>query len=275
MNEADYRGAFDLSGKTAIITGGAGVLGPHFAAGLLQNGAQVAIVDVNDEATRKTAGALVRDHGEKVAGIVCDVSKPEAVARMVREVIERFRGIHILLNNAAYFPDDFEAFFAPFEDYALEQWRSVMAVNIDGMFLVAQAVGREMIRQGSGGAVIQMSSIYGVLSADNRIYEGSEYMGSPINNPAAYSASKAAVIGLTRWLATHWAKHDIRVNAIAPGGVESGQNQTFQSLYGRRVPLGRMARPEEIVSTVLYLCSDASSYVTGQCLLVDGGLSAW
>ena len=222
-----------------------------------------------------TTRSLARDHGDKVAGIVCDVSDPEAVAGMVREVAERFEGIHILLNNAGYFPDDFDAFFAPFEEYTLEQWRKVMAVNIDAMFLVAQAVGRAMIRQRSGGTVIQISSIYGVLSANNRIYEGSEYLGSPINNPAAYSASKAAVIGLTRWLATYWAKHNIRVNAIAPGGVESGQNETFQRRYGQRVPLGRMARPEEIVSTVLYLASDATSYVTGQCLLVDGGLSAW
>ena len=275
MNESDYRGVFDFTGKTAIITGGAGILGPQFAAGLLQNGARVAIIDVDEEATRKTTESLARTHGDRIAGFICDVADPEAVAGMVREVAERFGEIHILLNNAGYFPDDFDAFFAPFEEYTLEQWRKVMAVNIDAMFLVAQAVGRAMIRQRSGGTVIQISSIYGVLSANNRIYEGSEYLGSPINNPAAYSASKAAVIGLTRWLATYWAKHNIRVNAIAPGGVESGQNETFQRRYGQRVPLGRMARPEEIVSTVLYLASDATSYVTGQCLLVDGGLSAW
>lgn len=275
MNKADYRGAFDFSGKAAIITGGAGILGPHFAAGLLQNGAQVAIVDINEEATRKTVETLVRDHGENVTGIVCDITKTEAVASMVREVAERFGGIHILLNNAGYFPDDLAAFYAPFEEYTLEQWRKVTSVNIDAMFLVAQAVGRQMIRQKTGGTVIQTSSIYGTLAADNRIYEGSEYRGHQINNPAVHSTSKAAVIGLTRWLATHWAEHNIRVNAIAPGGVESGQNKTFQGLYGRRVPLGRMAKPEEMVSTALYLASDATSYVTGQCLLVDGGLSAW
>jgi NAD(P)-dependent dehydrogenase (short-subunit alcohol dehydrogenase family) len=194
---------------------------------------------------------------------------------MVAQTVEIFGGIDALLNNAAYFPDDFAAFFQPFENYSLDQWRKVMAVNIDGMFLVAQAAGKQMLKQPRRGVIIQTSSIYGLLASDNRIYEGSEYLGSRINNPAAYAASKAAVVGLSRWLAAYWAKDGIRVNTIAPGGVESGQNETFTSKYGARVPMGRMATISEMTSTVLYLASDASSYLTGQCIAVDGGLSAW
>jgi NAD(P)-dependent dehydrogenase (short-subunit alcohol dehydrogenase family) len=167
------------------------------------------------------------------------------------------------------------AFFTPFEDYSLDTWREVMSVNIDGMFLMAQAVGRHMLARGGGGAVIQTASIYGLVGPDARIYEGSDYLVGAINTPAVYAASKAAVIGLTRWLATHWAPQGIRVNCLAPGGVSSGQNSTFSDRYSERVPMGRMAHADEMVPALLYLASDASSYVTGQVLAVDGGWTAW
>lgn len=274
-NPGDYRKAFDFSGKTILITAGAGTLGPEFARGFLQHGAQVVIADINAEATQRISANLDAEFPGRVLGLVVDVADLASVKTMVVRTVERFGAIDVLVNNAAYFPDDFPAFFAPFEDYDLRQWRKVMAVNIDGMFLVAQAVGKQMLAQRRGGAIIQTSSIYGVLASDSRIYEGSEYLGFPINNPAVYAASKAAVIGLSRWLAAHWASKGIRVNTIAPGGVESGQNDTFTSKYSARVPVGRMARVDEMTSTVLYLASDASSYVTGQCIVVDGGLSVW
>ncbi|MNN42080.1 Gluconate 5-dehydrogenase [compost metagenome] len=194
---------------------------------------------------------------------------------MVDIVVKTFGKINILLNNAASKTDNLDAFFAPIEDYSLEEWRKIMAVNIDGMFMVAQAVGRQMLSQESGGSIIQTSSIYGVLGPDNRIYEGSYYLGKVINTPPVYSTSKAAVIGLTRHLATIWADKGIRVNAITPGGVQSGQNEEFINRYSNRIPLGRMGKPEEMVGAVLYLSSDASSYVTGQNLIIDGGLTAW
>jgi len=143
------------------------------------------------------------------------------------------------------------------------------------MFLVAQATGRQMIAQGKGGTIIQTASIYGVMGPDHRIYEGSYYLNREINTPAVYAASKAAVIGLTKYLATLWADMGIRVNTITPGGVESGQNDIFKKNYSTRVPLGRMAQPQEMVGALIYLASDASSYVTGQNVIVDGGLSAW
>jgi NAD(P)-dependent dehydrogenase (short-subunit alcohol dehydrogenase family) len=150
-----------------------------------------------------------------------------------------------------------------------------MSVNVDGMFLVAQAVGRKMIEQGTGGSIIQTSSIYGILAPDKRIYEGSFYLGRQIGTPAVYSTSKSAVVGLTRHLAAYWADKGIRVNTLTPGGVESGQNETFKERYSARIPLGRMAQGEEMVGALIFLASEASSYITGQNIVVDGGLSIW
>jgi NAD(P)-dependent dehydrogenase (short-subunit alcohol dehydrogenase family) len=203
------------------------------------------------------------------------VSDPESVKQLTKDVTETFGAIDILLNNAASKSRDLDAFFAPFEKYSLAQWRDIMAVNIDGMFLVAQAVGKQMAESGRGGSIIQTSSIYGIMASDKRIYEGSFYLGRQISNPAVYSASKAAVVGLTRYLAAYWADKGIRVNALVPGGVESGQNEIFKQKYSARVPMNRMAHPQEMVGAVLWLASDASSYVTGQSIAVDGGLSAW
>lgn len=132
-----------------------------------------------------------------------------------------------------------------------------------------------MIAQGKGGSIIQTASIYGIMAPDKRIYEGSFYLGRQISSPAVYSASKASVVGLTKYLAAYWAEHGIRVNAITPGGVESGQNDVFKQKYSARVPMERMARPEEMVGALLYLASDASSYVTGHNIVVDGGLNCW
>ncbi|MNI56073.1 Glucose 1-dehydrogenase 2 [compost metagenome] len=221
------------------------------------------------------ANQLTEEYQVQCIGLECDITSQDSIRNMVDIVVKTFGKINILLNNAASKTDNLDAFFAPIEDYSLEEWRKIMAVNIDGMFMVAQAVGRQMLSQESGGSIIQTSSIYGVLGPDNRIYEGSYYLGKVINTPPVYSTSKAAVIGLTRHLATIWADKGIRVNAITPGGVQSGQNEEFINRYSNRIPLGRMGKPEEMVGAVLYLSSDASSYVTGQNLIIDGGLTAW
>lgn len=270
-----YKTLFDLTGKTALVTGAGGILGRHFCAGLAESGAAVALVDIREDGVRELADELAAKYGVKAQGFICDVSDPQSVGRMVKQVVAAFGRIDILHNNAAGKSDDLDAFFAPFEDYSFEQWRQIMAVNLDGMFLVAQAVGKQMVAQGGGGSIIQTSSIYGLLGPDQRIYEGSFYLGRQINTPAVYSASKAGVIGLTQYLATYWADKGIRVNTIAPGGAESGQNDEFMRRYSARIPMGRMAKAHEIVGALLYLASDASSYVTGQTIAVDGGLAAW
>jgi NAD(P)-dependent dehydrogenase (short-subunit alcohol dehydrogenase family) len=260
-----------LDGKVAVVTGGAGILGRRFCQGLADSGASVAVVDID----KSSALEVARPLGANADGFSCDISDPNSVADCIAAVLERFGRIDVLHNNAASKSSDVRAFFEPFETYSLSTWREVMAVNIDGMFLIAQAVGRHMIERGGGGSVIQTASIYGLVGPDPRIYEGSDYLGGPINTPAVYAASKAAVIGLTKWLATHWALHGIRVNCLVPGGVASGQNSLFSDKYSSRVPLGRMAEADEMVPALLYLASPASSYVTGQVLAVDGGWTAW
>ena len=275
MKEFSYKGMFDLSSKTALVTGGAGILGKHFCAGLAESGAEVAVVDLQKGAAVELARTLRQQYGVQAIGIGCDVSAPESVKAMVDRVVDQLGEIHILHNNAAGKSTNLDAFFSPFEDYSLDQWRKIMSVNLDGMFLVAQAVGKHMVAHGKGGSIIQTASIYGVMAPDNRIYEGSLYLGKQINTPAVYAASKAAVIGLTKYLATYWANKGIRVNTLTPGGTESGQNDEFKRRYAARIPMNRMATAHEMVGALLYLASDASSYVTGQNIIVDGGLNAW
>jgi NAD(P)-dependent dehydrogenase (short-subunit alcohol dehydrogenase family) len=260
----------DLTGQVALVTGGAGILGRHFCEALAGAGANVAVVDLLEQGATEMAAAI----GPTAAGFACNVADPASVKACVAAVMARFGRIDVLVNNAATKTGDVRDFFAPFEDYSLDTWREVMSVNIDGMFLMAQAVGREMVAAG-GGRIVQTASIYGLVAPDGRLYEGSDYLGGPINTPAVYSASKAAVVGLTRWLSTYWADKGVRVNCLAPGGVSSGQNSVFGDKYSARVPLGRMARAEEMTAPLLFLASEASSYVTGQVLAVDGGWTAW
>ena len=270
-----YRDLFDLHGKVAIVTGGLGILGRGFCRGLAEFGASVAAVDLDEDTCAAFAAELESESGLKAVGVGCDIADRDSVEAMVARVVDTLGGVHVLHNNAASKSSNLEAFFAPFEDYSLDEWRRIMSVNIDGMFLVAQAAGRQMVEQGTGGSIIQTSSIYGIRGSDKRIYEGSFYLDRQISNPAVYSTSKAAVVGLTKYLAAYWADQGIRVNTLTPAGVESGQNDTFKARYAARVPLGRMAQADEVVGALLYLASDASSYVTGQNIVVDGGLSAW
>ena len=275
MTEKDLSNLFDLSGKVAVVTGGAGIQGVRITRGLAAHGASIAVVDIDEEKALSLAGEIVAEYGVGGLGIGCDVADAAAVAAMVSRVCDDLGGIDILHNNAQARPSDLSKFFAPVEDFSLDIWREVMAVNLDGMFLVAQAVGKVMVEQARGGSIIQTASTYGLVGPDFRIYEGSDYMGQRITTPPVYAASKAAIVGLTKYLATYWAEQKIRVNTLVPGGIESGQNETFQRNYGSRVPLGRMAHVDEMVGAVVYMASDASSYMTGQMIVVDGGWTTW
>jgi NAD(P)-dependent dehydrogenase (short-subunit alcohol dehydrogenase family) len=275
MGEGEYRKQFDLSGRVAVVTGGAGFLGRAFAAGYAEFGADVAVLDIDGAAAHAFAAELSRKSGRRCLGVACDIADPASVRAAERRVAETLGPVRVLHNNAANQSAGLKAEFAPFESFDLADWRKVMSVDVDGTFLVCQAFGAAMAGHGGGGSIIQTSSIYGLLGPDNRIYEGATYGGHAIGSPAVYSAGKAAMVGLTRWLATYWAKAGIRANAIVPGGVEDKQNETFKRAYGNRIPQGRMARRDELVGAALFLASDASSYVTGQCIFVDGGLSAW
>jgi len=275
MQELSFRKLFDLEGKVALVTGGAGVLGQQFCKGLAEFGANIAVVDLNGDAAKKLATSICAQYGVKSQGFSCDVTRRDSVKKTINSIIEEFGEINILHNNAAGKSEDLNAFFERFEDYDLDQWKKIMSVNVDGMFLMAQSVGRQMRIQGKGGSIIQTSSVYGVVAPDSRIYKNSYYLGREINTPAVYSTSKAAVIGLTKYLAAYWGSEGIRVNTLTPGGVESGQNSDFINRYSNRVPMNRMADRNEMVGALLYLASNASSYVTGQNIIVDGGLTCW
>ena len=275
MKFNNYKNLFNLSGKTAIITGGLGLLGKHFCKSLAEFGANIAVVDIDLEKAIDFAKSIEANYSVKSKGYYCNVSDSISVNEMVDRILIDFGKIDILHNNAAAKSENLIDFFTDFENYKIEEWNKIMSVNIDGMFLVAQAVGKSMINLGVKGSIVQSSSIYGIMGPDNSIYTNSLYLGHQINTPAVYSTSKAAVIGLSKYLATYWANFGIRVNTITPGGVESGQNKEFISRYSSRIPLGRMAFPEEMTGALIYLVSDASSYVTGQNLIIDGGLSAW
>jgi NAD(P)-dependent dehydrogenase (short-subunit alcohol dehydrogenase family) len=264
-----------LAGRVAVVTGGAGILGAECVEALADSGAAVAVVDVSLERAVETADSISQRFDVPVIGLHCDVSQKDSVDAMVSEVEQMLGPIDILHNNAASKGSSLENFFEPLETFSLETWREVMSVNLEGLFLVAQAVGLKMAERGRG-SIIQTASIYGgTMGPDQRIYEGSEYGGRAINTPPVYSASKAGVHGLTLYLATYWARAGVRVNTITPGGIGSGQNGVFSDRYSDRVPMGRMAQAHEVASGMLFLASDSASYVTGQNLFVDGGLSAW
>lgn len=266
---------FSLQGKNVVITGAIGILGKTFCAGLAEAGANIALIDRNMSELEHFCKELQEQYGIRANGYVCDISQEARVERVVEQVVKDFGVIHVLHNNAASKSSSLEGFFEKFEDYSHDIWKEIMAVNVDGMFLMAKYVGRHMLRCHIRGSIVQTASIYGVVAPDQRIYEGSNYMGRKISSPAVYSVSKAAVVGLTSYLAAYWGEHGIRVNTITPGGVSSGQNGIFQQKYSARVPLGRMGESQELVGALIYLASDASSYVTGQNIIVDGGLSVW
>ncbi len=265
---------FDLTGKVAVVTGGAGILGQHFCRALAEHGASVVVADLDAAVCAAVAATISAQTGVRCMGLAVDVTSEASVKRMADSAEASLGPISILHNNAASKGDDLAKFLRPPEDYDMDMWRQVMAVNLDGLFIVARDIGGRMAARGHG-SIIQTASIYGVVAPDSRIYEGSHYNGQPISTPPVYSASKAGVIGLTKYLAAHWGAKGVRVNTLTPGGVESGQNETFKARYGARVPLGRMAAPEEMTGALVFLASDAASYITGQNLIVDGGLTAW
>lgn len=269
-----YRQAYDLTGKVAIVTGAGGILGQKFCSILAEQGAVIAAIDVAAGPLAQTADMLAAKYGARVGQYLLDVTNPSAVRETVARIEAELGPVSILHNNAASKGPDLARFFDTPLDFDPAVWRAVMEVNVDGYFYMIREVGARMAERGFG-SIVQTGSIYGHLAPDQRIYEGSEYLGRPINTPAVYSASKAAVIGLTQYFASYWGHRGVRVNTLTPGGVKSGQNDRFHQKYSARVPLARMAEVDEIAQGLLFLASDASSYVSGQNLVIDGGLSVW
>jgi NAD(P)-dependent dehydrogenase (short-subunit alcohol dehydrogenase family) len=264
---------FDVTGRVVIVTGGAGLLGREYVRDLAGAGARVVAADVDGAAAR----AVAADCGGAL-GIATDVADPAAVSAMVRETLTAFGRIDALVNNAALDPK-FEGAQAvdqasPLETQSLAVWQRALQVNVTGAFLCSQAVGPQMLRQRSG-AIVNVGSTYGLVGPDQRLYRADDTALQTRFKPAFYSVTKSALLGLTRYLATYWADQGIRVNTLSLGGVKNDHDPGFVERYARRTPLGRMARRGEYCGALRFLISDASSYMTGANLVVDGGWTAW
>lgn len=264
---------FRMDGKVAVVTGGAGILGRGYCMALAQNGADVIVADIDASACQALAETIRDETGTRAHGMAVDLASEASIVDWSKAILDRSGRVDVLMNNAAA---KASGFFAPLESYSLQTWNEVMAVNVNAVFLAVRELGPGMAQR-SQGSIINVSSIYGVVGPDQRIYEGSWYedLGGAINTPMIYSATKGAIVAMTRYLATYWGPKGVRVNCLTPGGVASGQNEEFARRYSERVPMGRMARPDEMIGALLYLASDASSYVNGQNIVVDGGWTAW
>ncbi len=259
-------GRFDR--KHIVVTGSSGILGRAVVSTLLAEGAFVSGLDKVGPEYSEISSSTERFqfHG-------CDISSQDEVEVAVLESVREFGPIFGLHNNAATKTKDLSKFFAKTLDFDLNTWDEVMDVNLKGMLIVAKAVIPYLTKPGS---IVQTASIYGAtMGPDFRIYDGSLYLGRQITTPVVYTTSKAGVHGLTNHLATEFGPEGIRVNTLTPGGISSGQNEEFEDKYSARVPMRRMAQAEEVARVVAFLLSEDASYITGQNLAVDGGLSAW
>lgn len=266
---------FKLDGQVALVTGGSGLLGTGFCRTLAEAGAMVVVADLDGDAARQLADKL-QQAGYQSHGVDVDVTQPESVHSIVTLAIKEYERLDILVCCAALDPK-----FDPqhkgkhgntFEDYPLKAWREALDVNLTGMFLSAQAAVKPMLSQ-NYGVIINICSTYGLVGPDQRIYERP---GEPRQyKPVYYTVTKAGVLGLTRYLATYYAGKNIRVNALTPGGIYNDHDELFVQNYSARTVLGRMAERDEMNAALLFLASDASSYMTGANLIVDGGWTAW
>lgn len=271
---------FDLTGRNALITGAAGMLGVEHAAALLASGATVVLTDIGQEvlaAARATLSAHF-DSG-KIITLAMDVSRREAVAGVLGQLRGSKRRIDILVNNAAIDPkvhSDGVVETSRLESFPLAEWDVQLSVGLTGAFLCSQIFGSEMAADGKGGVILNIASDLSVFAPDQRLYrrDGTPDDQQPVK-PVTYSVIKAGLIGLTRYLATYWADKGVRANALSPGGVYDGQSDEFVRRLTSLVPLGRMAYRDEYRSVVQFLCSDASAYMNGQNVVMDGGRSVW
>jgi NAD(P)-dependent dehydrogenase (short-subunit alcohol dehydrogenase family) len=279
---SDLPALFNLQDRVALVTGGAGLLGAEFCQTLAQAGGRIVVADLNGNAALSLADSINTrwppfdsSRDRRAIGIETNVAEPSSVQEMVQATLDAFGRLDILVNSAVLDPK-----FDPqhgghtnsFEEYPLEAWNQAISVNLTGMFLCCQAASRPMLEQGTG-VMINLSSIYGLTAPDQRLYQRPGQ--PPQYKPVYYSVTKAGVLGLTKYLAAYYAGKNIRVNALTPGGVYNGHDEDFVQAYSARAVLGRMAQKDDMNGALLFLASDASAYMTGANLVVDGGWTTW
>ena len=268
---------FSLKNKVAVVTGALGLIGKQHCYALAEAGANVIVVDVDEKACKVFAEELREDTLIESYGKSADITQRASLENLRNKITAKFGGINVLVNNAAI-NDMFENPLAAseqskFENYPLELWQRSIDVNVTGMFLSSQILGTGMAEQGSG-SIINIASTYGMVAPDQSLYkkpDGSQ----PFYKSPAYPTTKGAVLSFTKYLAAYWGNKGVRVNSLSPGGVENGQDEYFIRNYSQRTQLGRMAEPSDYKGAIVFLASDASQYMTGANLVVDGGWTAW
>ena len=272
---------FNLVGKTALITGAAGMLGSEHAIALLECGARVVLTDIAEDLLNTTYKKLANIYDpEKVDSYVMNVAQTESISNVAKQIWQDGIRIDILINNAAIDPkvtgERGIVESSRLENFSHDQWSQQIAVGLTGAFFCSQIFGSAMADDLKGGVILNIASDLSVFSPDQRLYRKQELPDDlqPVK-PVTYSVIKSGLIGLTRYLSTYWADKNIRCNALSPGGVFDGQSDEFVKRISSLIPLGRMANRDEYQAAVQFLCSDASSYMNGQNLVIDGGRSTW
>lgn len=267
MFDLSFNKLSDLSGRTAVVTGAAGMIGRNITSVLMELGAFVITIDHPDAETTSATEFFVNRGHKKFNWVSCDLEKQDSREIMMSNILKQVGVVDILVNNAAFVASNsLEGWISNFEEQSIESWKRALEVNLTASFHLSQGFSGAL-RNSQNGSIINLGSIYGTIAPDYNLYKGTD-----MGNPAAYAVSKAGVIQLTRWLASTLAP-DIRVNAISPGGVFRQQSDVFVKRYVESTPLRRMATESDLIGIIGYLASDLSAYVTGQNFIIDGGFS--
>ena len=273
------RNIFDITDKVVVITGGGGMLGYQHAAAVTAFGAIPVMIDIDLGALNKNSKKLSNEFGVEVMTLQVDITNYDSVLKSKNEILKRHQRIDVLINNAARNPKmelESAVNFSRLENFSMDQWRLDIDVGLGGAFNCSKVYGAYMADSQLGGVIINIASDLGVIAPDQRLYEqfGKKRAEQPVK-PVTYSVVKHGLIGLTKYLATYWCEEGVRCNALSPGGVYAGQDATFVSNLEKLIPLGRMAKVDDYRGAIVFLCSDASSYLNGANLVVDGGRSVW
>jgi NAD(P)-dependent dehydrogenase (short-subunit alcohol dehydrogenase family) len=264
----DVKKMNNLSEKVVFLTGAAGLLGTQYATALSSAGANVVLADINYTKCKKIENELKKKYNASPFSIKMDISNKKSIDNAITKVMKKFSKIDVLVNNAV-FPETQKERSIPFEKFPLELWNKIFAVNVTGVFLCNQKIGSIMVKQ-KKGSIINISSMYGIVAADQRIYGD-----SGLNSTAAYAVTKSSLFNFTRYLASYWRNTGVRINTLTLGGVENNQDPKFIQKYSEKTMIGRMAKKNEFTGALIFLASDASSYMTGSNMVVDGGWTAW